>query len=166
MSRRLACAVITGAILLVVPAVAVAHGTSKTVTVWGKVVRYESIDQNGGGMGMGDLYAGTNALSAKRGGTSNGALEWVATVVRQNMPGGMEYRSVQWRFAWKGASLVATGLFEADQGVQPHSHLVQTRFVTGGAGAYFGARGTVTATTINKTDRKYVIHLVGIEPQP
>ncbi|MGI9117557.1 MAG: hypothetical protein ACR2JV_07975, partial [Gaiellales bacterium] len=82
------------------------------------------------------------------------------------MPGATEYRSVQWRLTWKQGSLSVNGLFAADQGIAAHTHRVQTLYVTGGSGAYFGARGTVTSTTLNASERKFVFHLVGIERQP
>ena len=97
MSRRFLCAAVSGAILLIVPAVAAAHETATKITVWGKSVRFEAIDQNGGGMGMGDLYAGSYVLSSTRGGAQVGTADWASTVVRENMPGATDYRATQWR---------------------------------------------------------------------
>ena len=165
MSRRLLCAAITGAALLLVPSLASAHETATTITEWVKTTRFEAIDQNGGGMGMGDLYAGTFDMSATRGGAKNGTTEWSGTVVRENMPGASEYRSVQWRVMLKGGSLLVNGIFQADQGVAAHTPRTQTLYVTGGAGKYFGAHGSVTSTTLNKTERKWVFQIIGADPQ-
>ena len=165
MSRRFLCAAVSGAILLIVPAVAAAHETATKITVWGKSVRFEAIDQNGGGMGMGDHYAGSYVLSSTRGGAQVGTADWASTVVRENMPGATDYRATQWRVLLRGGSLLVNGIFQADSGTQAHSPRTQTLYVTGGAGKYFGARGTATSTTLNKTERKWVFQIIGADPQ-
>ncbi|MGI9116057.1 MAG: hypothetical protein ACR2JV_00270, partial [Gaiellales bacterium] len=121
MSRRLLCALAVVAAALLVPALAAAS-SSATVTTWGKTSRFDAMDMNGGGMGMGDMYAGTLDLSSSRGGKKNGTMEWSGAIVRQNMPGATEYRSVQWRLTWKQGSLSVNGLFAADQGIAAHTH--------------------------------------------
>lgn len=162
MTRRLLAPVLLATALLAVPGIAAARTTTTTFTAWATVMRFEAVDASGDGMGMGDMYAGTNALSATRGGARNGTIEWISTIIRQHMPGGMEYRSVQQRFAWKRGTMLVNGMLKADQGVLPHSPMRQTLYVTGGSGAYAGARGTVTFITINKTERKFVFHLTDL----
>lgn len=114
------------------------HG--RTFTVFSKTVQFAAIDLGDSGPSLGDQFVFSDDLFTENGGSNVGSDGGVCTTVRHEKSGTDTVQCAV-TFSFEGGQIATQALLTVENGAFSGS---QTGPVTGGSGAFRGARGEVT----------------------
>jgi hypothetical protein len=141
---------IAAGVLVWVPGAAAKEPTPPAdVTVFIQRTYRQVIDVGVAGASTGDITTSAGKIRRTLSGRAIGHYLTSQITVRVNRPGGRETRNTMIQFDVPGGTILTQAMVDAPVGTPPRGQF--THAITGGTGAYSGARGTLYFTAIDAT---------------